>query len=781
MTTGSEGDGTTGHDHFAPFGDPGIADDIERSHKNDDGSHAADDHFGGMDAPGETEAGASDHAHVQLLFGDFDASVPVGSVESAGAAADVWSGLPSPPLGSNHVSIHAAAPEEEDLFGAFGGPSDDVTSKNECEAFPAEVEEDVHEREPSGDGAGSKEDTEEKKLDCDNTSQAKDSGAVGNGVELNENSEQFATHVPTATEDRLENKDEDFGTFEGVDATPSANEASGGDAMLQNNVDDFGEWDCAFRDEPLFQAPNSAEAVETSSHHDDASQKNNHASKLDMDAPEVPNEPATSENVPHFAANSPTVAENLIENSDEDFGTFESTDTTPALLRKKCDTLSEDAPVSQELNFSEAAETLVDCDDDTSPSVKTGSPEVLDEAAPSKNSEQFEASFSAMAEDPIEKNDDGFDAFEGVDTPEEAAPSKNSEQFEASFPAVAEDHIEEKDDDFGNFEGVDAPEEAAPSKSPEHFEASFPVVAEELFENNDEDFGTLEGADTLDQAAPSTNSEQLEASFPVVAGNPMENNNEDFGNFEGVDALKNASSKITPSVNNLDDNFGNFSSFDDAPVAQEKKSSDEKTDLQFILRSSLGEEYGKLPFLWKTICKEVENDLQRGNKAMDYLSKSLSFKDRAIITKSKKLWDYIFGLTEFVRVIRSISSTIGELIGVSKTIDVQESTITKWNYNDIISNAIIIESLWSDIISKALMLEIISRTPQLESVVEIRARGGLSLRSDFQKSNSCQITLQPFDAEETGCTQSPVVWNNKKCMACAANLCANRNHLSSMV
>merc|ERR1711966_71075 len=459
-----------------------------------------------------------------------------------------------------------------------------------------------------------------------------------------------------------------------------------------------------------------------------------------MDAPEVPNEPATSENVPHFAANFPTVAENLIENSDEDFGTFESTDTTPALLRKKCDTSSEDAPVSQELNFSEAAQTLVDCDD-TSPSVKTGSPEVLDEAA----------------------------------------PSKNSEQFEASFPAVAEDHIEEKDGEFGNFEGVDASEEAAPSKSPEHFEASFPVVAEDLFENNDEDFGTLEGANTLDQAAPSTNSEQLEASFPVVAGNPMENNNEDFGNFEGVDALKNASSKITPSVNNLDDNFGNFSSFDDAPVAQEKKSSDEKTDLQFILRSSLGEEYGKLPFLWKTIYKEVENDLQRGNKAMDYLSNSLSFKDRAIITKSTKLRDYIFGLAEFVRVIRSISSTIGELIGVSKTIDVQESTITKWNYNDIISNAIIIESLWSDIISKALMLEIISRTPQLESVVEIRARGGLSLRSDFQKSNSCQITLQPFGAEETGCTRSPVVWNNKKCMACAANLCANRNHLSSMV
>merc|ERR1712192_183205 len=96
------------------------------------------------------------------------------------------------------------------------------------------------------------------------------------------------------------------------------------------------------------------------------------------------------------------------------------------------------------------------------------------------------------------------------------------------------------------------------------------------------------------------------------------------------------------------------------------------------------------------IYKEVENDLRKGNKIIDDLSKSLSSKDRAVITKSRKLRDYIFGLAEFVRVVRSISATIGELIGVSKTINVQESTLIKWNDNAIISDAIVIEHLWSD-------------------------------------------------------------------------------------
>merc|ERR1712194_128058 len=171
----------------------------------------------------------------------------------------------------------------------------------------------------------------------------------------------------------------------------------------------------------------------------------------------------------------------------------------------------------------------------------------------------------------------------------------------------------------------------------------------------------------------------------------------------------------------------------------------------------------------------------RTKKIMDYLSKNLSSNDRAIITKSRKLRDHISGLAELVRIIRSISATIGELLGVNKTTDVQESTLTKWNDNAIIADAIVIEYLWSELISKALTLEILSQAPTLESVVEIRARGTLSFGNAPQKKDFCQLTLQPFDAEETGSTRSPVVWNDKKYMACSANLCANRNHLRQMV
>jgi hypothetical protein len=283
--------------------------------------------------------------------------------------------------------------------------------------------------------------------------------------------------------------------------------------------------------------------------------------------------------------------------------------------------------------------------------------------------------------------------------------------------------------------------------------------------NEDDDFGQLE-------VLPTTNEDTKFGEAPDFSAASGVQNGDDFGTFGGADTLQSNDNIVDEAVldDNLDDfdaGFGDFSSFENAAQQQE---SGKEVDLEEILSSKLGAEFHRLVGDWKNvIISAVENDLLKGNKIMDYLSNSLSSKDRACIIKSSKFRDHIYGLAEYVRVVRSITATIGDLLCVEKNIDVRESSLSQWNNNAIIFDAIVIENLWSEITSKALALGI-SPFPQLESVVEIRAR---AINFDApQKGTFCQLTLRPL--EGGSCTQSPVVWNGKKYMACAANFCANR-------
>ena len=279
--------------------------------------------------------------------------------------------------------------------------------------------------------------------------------------------------------------------------------------------------------------------------------------------------------------------------------------------------------------------------------------------------------------------------------------------------------------------------------------------------NEDDDFGQLE-------VFPATNEDTKFGEAPGFSAASGVHNGDAFGTFGGADTLQSVDEVVLD--DNLDDfdaGFGDFSSFE---IAAQQQESGKEVSLEEILSSKLGAEFHRLVGDWKNvIISAVENDLQKGNKIMDYLSNSLSSKDRASIIKSSKFRDLIYGLAEFVRVVRSITATIGDLLCVEKNIDVRESSLSQWNDNAIIFDAIVIENLWCDITSKAVALGI-SPVPQLESVVEIRAR---AINFDVPKKGTfCQLTLRPL--EEGSCTQSPVVWNGKKYMACAANFCANR-------
>jgi hypothetical protein len=211
----------------------------------------------------------------------------------------------------------------------------------------------------------------------------------------------------------------------------------------------------------------------------------------------------------------------------------------------------------------------------------------------------------------------------------------------------------------------------------------------------------------------------------------------------------------------FDAGFGDFASFEETY----HNAISRKCDLESIICRDFGHEFNRLVGCWKHIISVVEHDLQQGSKMMNHLANNISAADRAAIIKSVKLRDFIRGLAEVVRIVRSITATIGELLCTDKNIEVHESTLPQWNDEVIIADAIVIEFLWSQIIYIAIELRIISQPPQLETVIEIR-------NQSTEKADLCQLTLRSLLGGS--CTKSSVTWKDKKYMACAANFCANR-------
>ena len=247
------------------------------------------------------------------------------------------------------------------------------------------------------------------------------------------------------------------------------------------------------------------------------------------------------------------------------------------------------------------------------------------------------------------------------------------------------------------------------------------------------------------------------------------NDDTDFGLFEGTGTThlpEDAVPDNTVPDEAFGDGFGDFSSFDEGVTSQPTG------DLEDKLRSKLGDEFSKLAADWiHVIVSTVEHDVQRGNKILDYILNNLSFRERALITKSRKLRDHILSLGEMVRLVRYITATIGELLCVDKNIEVQESTLSQWDDNAVIADAVVIDYIWSEIAVKAARMDI--ELPKLESVVEIRSAGALPFDS-HQRGHFCELTLWPLTLKEDVSTVSPVSWNGKRYMACAANFCANR-------
>ena len=344
-------------------------------------------------------------------------------------------------------------------------------------------------------------------------------------------------------------------------------------------------------------------------------------------------------------------------------------------------------------------------------------------------------------ETPIQ-NDDGDESFGQFGDFSYSIAHNTTEELTTGHntSTSAQEFVNEEDDLFGDFGDANH---------------DFSETAK------DDGFGQFDALPTLTDNAGGGASDLFVASSTTVQ------NDDDFGTFGGSDTIHHSNGGTGDEDNSNDDhdNFGDFSSIANDTQRQ-------ISDKEFVLEDILGVEFGRLVGIWKDfVLRAVECDLQKGIETMDDLSNNLSSTDRTCIIKSRKFQDYIFGLAEFVRVVRCISATIGDLLCVDKNIELEESNFSQWKDNSITADAIVIDYLWSQLRSTGAALGMC--TPLLESVMEIRARGNLNVNAlNNEVSSLCQLTLRPLEGG-TG-TQSRVVWNDKVYMACAANFCANR-------
>ena len=173
---------------------------------------------------------------------------------------------------------------------------------------------------------------------------------------------------------------------------------------------------------------------------------------------------------------------------------------------------------------------------------------------------------------------------------------------------------------------------------------------------------------------------------------------------------------------------------------------------------------------WKKVIGKANDDLAMGYDLIQELANgSLLHEDRSAIVHSKILLLYVQGLTEYVRVVRSIVAAIGDLLCLDEKIDFQAGTYSLWNDIALLENALKVEKSWSGILNSLSKLNL-SVSLTLESVPEIRSRVAMLNAVDVK---ICNLTLQMLDGSHTD-TRMTVYWAGQTFMACAANFWSNR-------
>jgi hypothetical protein len=205
----------------------------------------------------------------------------------------------------------------------------------------------------------------------------------------------------------------------------------------------------------------------------------------------------------------------------------------------------------------------------------------------------------------------------------------------------------------------------------------------------------------------------------------------------------------------------------DLPLDTDRK---KKTDRCIHLLELLSTSHTKLASTyWPQVLTVIRDELTVGISLLEE-TKKLPSRDVAHVRQS--LDTMISGLSEYVRVSRSIVATLGDLLMLDPsallTIDTWAST---WCSIGMIENALEIEKLWKNVQQISRNVTLSGSAIDKDTSLQV-ARATSAERCPSNRL--CQLTLQPLSNHDKNTTKSPVEWKEKAFFACSANILAHR-------
>jgi hypothetical protein len=407
----------------------------------------------------------------------------------------------------------------------------------------------------------------------------------------------------------------------------------------------------------------------------------------------------------------------------------------------------------------------------------------------------------------IERSNDAFGDFSAPSNPPEVQDTTDDEwgAFDSSVaaepPALVNSGSGEGEDSFGDFR--------APSNPPE------------VQDTNDDEWGAFgSGTGSTDDVNPPRTQESVDDEWGAFDNAGPAKSTDDkfdgFSNFQSSEEEHFGSNQTAPSISS-DDEFGDFGGFDGAgsgkstienamqekvrelslqlPESLLRKSglSGEHVDLGECFEVNIGLELdldasrrqrfercmqvleiltksdSKLASYWEQLFTVVKDELVNGRRILSE-AKMLSPDDMKSV--KKPLQTMISGFAEYLRVIRSIVASIGDMLMLDDsallTIDTWAST---WCSLAILEKPVEIEQLWKELEKEAVALsQLFAKANDTMSLKMIRRR--VFDRSPSRKL--CHLTLIPLSKQDKGTTTGVVSWQGKDFMACSANILANR-------
>jgi len=339
----------------------------------------------------------------------------------------------------------------------------------------------------------------------------------------------------------------------------------------------------------------------------------------------------------------------------------------------------------------------------------------------------------------------------------------------------------ESDDNFGEFSAVfteNSNEEKIDRKN-KMIESGSRIDSNHVEENMDNKFGNvfISQPQILNGNAEETKSGKAGVEdWDAFEEAPK---NSDSLNYDGLESMEGIRSQLEVLWSRMPTHFVNLSPslIFDGNLGTKKKISNlfshpysdivmQRLKRSFRIVSLLVSSHQSLiSKAWNPLLANAQEELVNGTSIL-LRAKGLCQDARKEVKECLQVM--VLGLAEYVRVVRSIVGTIGDILCLdTSSMLLKHNLDSDWGGIDLIKIAMEVEDSWETIESFSGALNL-SLPSTLESLQNIR-----SDTLNMERKPLCQLTLQPLSGIINS-TRATVNWEGQLFMACAANFYANR-------